>query len=63
MTRGWDVMKQTGLDKDPDILADCDKGAPIGAAEKLPKGRYLLQARLRVARKYVELGDVRFTVK
>jgi hypothetical protein len=63
MKPGWDVLKQTGFDNDPDVLVESDEGAPIGAAEKLPRGRYLLQARLRVAGKYVELGDVPFTVK
>jgi hypothetical protein len=56
-------LEQTGFSDDPDILAEPDDGAPLGAAEKLPKGRYLLQVRLRVAGKYAEFGDVPFTVK
>jgi hypothetical protein len=63
MQRGDEVMRQTGFDEDPDIRSEPDDGAPVGAAEKLPKGRYLLQVRLRAGGKFVELGDVPFTVK
>ena len=49
------VLKQTGFDKDPEVLAE-HGGAQLGAAERLPRGRYVLQAKIRVAARDVELG-------
>jgi hypothetical protein len=58
------VFKQTGFDDDPDILSDPDPGgAQLGAAEKLPKGRYVLQAKVSIAGDEIEFGGVTFSVK
>ena len=59
------VFKQTGFDDDPDTLSDPDDELVIqlAAAEKLPKGRYVVQVKIQFARKDVELGGVTFSVK
>ena len=64
MKRTAAVLKETGFDDDPDILSDPDEGgAQLGAAKKLPKGRYVLQAKVSVAGKDVEFGGVTFRVR
>jgi hypothetical protein len=59
-----EVFKQTGFDDDPDILSDPDPdGAQVGAAEKLPKGKYVFQAKISIKGKEIEFGGVTFSVK
>ena len=58
------VFRQTGFDDDPDVLADTDPGgAQLGAAQKLPRGRYVFQAKVRAKGRDVELGGVTFSVR
>jgi hypothetical protein len=59
-----EVFKQTGFDDDPEILSDPDPdGAQLGAAEKLSKGRYVLQVKVAIKGKEIEFGGVTFSVK
>ena len=50
MQPGDAVLEQTGFGDDPDILAE-PVGPQLGAAEKLKRGRYVLQAKCRIVRK------------
>ena len=54
------VLRESGFDKDPDILSDLDDNAiQLGAVQKLPRGHYILQAELRFGRKELRWSDIR----
>ena len=54
-----DVCKQTGFENDD----GGDTEARIGAAEKLPMGRFVVQLKVRVAGKEAEFPGIIFKVK
>src|SRR2546422_2049342 len=61
------VLERTGVgddddDEDPDETKR-EREGKIGSAEKLPMGRYVLQAKIRVGAEDVELKGIEFRVK
>lgn len=59
-----EVLEQTGFADDPEVLSDDDDGGPqLGAAEKLPKGRYVFQVKVVASKKEIEFPGVTFRVK
>ena len=57
------VFEDTGFANDPAVLAEPPADNQLGAAEKLPRGVYVLQAKVRIGRKNVDVPGVTFRVK
>jgi hypothetical protein len=62
MKPGASVLEETGFADDPDVLAEPPNDNLLGAAENLPKGVYVLQVKVRIGRKNVEVPGVTFRV-
>jgi hypothetical protein len=59
------VLKQTAVDDDDEDPAEAqrERGGKVGAAEKLPAGKYLLQVKIARGEDEYELAGIEFKVK
>lgn len=63
-----EVIKRTGVEEEFDDDKDYEEArrereAKVGAAEKLPAGRYVAQAKIRIGEEEVELEGIEFQVE
>jgi hypothetical protein len=60
MKSAYAILKERGFADDPAVLCERPDDNQLGAAEKLPKGEYILQAKIRIGRKVIEVAGITF---